>query len=82
MKVGTLVMLVGSDGYMPPFGSIGEIVEPLDSDGDYGVLFPKHPCPARGLGGAYEPQWYAKPSWLMPIDGGLPAIADEREYAL
>jgi hypothetical protein len=57
-------MLVGTDGYMPPFGALGQIVEPMDEDGDYGVLFFAHPCPnPPGI------HWYAPPSWLMPIDG-------------
>jgi len=60
MLVGDLVMLVGSDGYMPPFGSIGTIIEPFDGE-DYGVIFDNHICPVG------EPQWYAQPSWLMLI---------------
>lgn len=53
-------MLVGSDGYMPPFGAIGEIIG-FDGD-DYEVLFEKYPCPVGD-----EITWFAAPSWLMPI---------------
>lgn len=62
MKIGQLVMLVGTDGFMPPFGSIGEIVGPFDGE-DYEVEFPRHPCPAGP-----ETWWYVPPSMLMPID--------------
>jgi hypothetical protein len=63
LKIGQLVMLVGSDGYMPPFGAIGEIVA-FDGE-EYEVLFPRHPCPVPpGV------TWFAEPSWLMPIDDG------------
>lgn len=65
MKAGQLVMLVGTDGYMPPMGAVGEIVEPFDGE-DYGVLFPRHPCPVE------SPEWYVPPHMLMPI-GGAPA---------
>ena len=62
MKVGQLVMLVGTDGFMPPMGTVGEIVEAFDGE-DYGVLFPRHPCPVE------SPEWYVPPSMLMPIGG-------------
>lgn len=63
MRIGQLVMLVGTDGYMPPLGAIGEIVGPLDEDGDYEVLFPQHLCPVPpGV------TWAAQAHWLMPID--------------
>lgn len=45
MKVGQLVMLVGQDGLMPPLGSCGCIVGPLDEVGDHEVLFPRYLCP-------------------------------------
>ncbi|TDV06045.1 hypothetical protein C7408_12426 [Paraburkholderia caballeronis] len=64
MKVGTVVILIGTDGYMPPIGSYGEIVEPLDMDGDYGVLFPLHPC--QNPPGIH---WYARGTWLLPVSG-------------
>ncbi|WP_314435818.1 hypothetical protein [Massilia timonae] len=64
MKVGQLVMLVGTDGYMPPMGAVGEIVKSFDGE-DYGVLFPRHPCPVE------SPEWYVPPHMLMPI-GGAP----------
>lgn len=61
MKVGDLVMLIGTDGFMPNLGSIGEIVEPFDGE-DFGVLFPSWPCPVPpGI------QWYVPPCWLMLI---------------
>ncbi|HAK91129.1 hypothetical protein [Massilia timonae] len=62
MRIGQLVMLVGTDGYMPPMGAVGEIVEAFDGE-DYGVLFPRHPCPVE------SPEWYVPPHMLMPIDG-------------
>lgn len=71
MKLGQLVLLVGTDGYMPPIGSVGEIVEALDEQGDYGVLFPRHPCPHPP-----GPQWYAHRTWLVPLD---PQKMRERE---
>ncbi len=74
-KNGQLVMLVGCDGFMPPLGAIGEIVG--WDDGDYEVLFPRHPCPVPpGI------TWYAEPRWLMPLDGGQKVVETEREHAL
>lgn len=64
MKVGQLVMLVGTDGFMPPLGAVGEIVGPLDPVGDHEVLFPHHPCPVC------EPTWEIPARWLMPISEG------------
>ena len=61
-KPGQMVMLIGTDGFMPPLGAIGEIV--AFDDGDYDVLFPKHPCPVPpGI------TWCAPPTWLMPLGG-------------
>ncbi len=73
MKVGQLVMLVGTDGYMPPMGAVGEIVEPFDGE-DYGVLFPRYPCPVE------SPEWYVPPRMLMPIEdgGGLATICGHK----
>lgn len=62
MRIGQLVMLTGTDGYMPPLGSIGEIVEAFDGE-DYGVDFPGTPCPVPP-----EPYWYVPPQYLMPIN--------------
>lgn len=62
MKLGQVVMLIGTDGYMPPMGAIGEIVEAFDGE-DYGVNFYEYPCPVPP-----EPYWYVPPKWLMPID--------------
>ena len=61
MKPGQLVMLIGTDGYMPPMGAVGEIVVAFDGE-DYGVMFPRHPCPVQ------SPEWYVPPHMLMPID--------------
>jgi len=64
LRVGTVVILVGTEGYMPPLGSYGEIVESIDADGDYGVLFPLHPCPnPPGI------HWFAPRDWLLPVSG-------------
>lgn len=77
MKVGQKVMLIApwpSDLKLPPLGALGEITEPMDSDGDYFVLFPDWPCPYG------EADWYA-PHWaLIPIDDGERAqtMSDER----
>ena len=75
LKNGTLVMLVRGDGFMPPLGSIGEVIG--YDDGDYEVLFPRHSCPVPP--GIF---WYAEPAWLVPLDGGLLAEEVEREHAL
>ena len=62
MRLGQLVMLVGTDGFMPPMGAIGEIVEAFDGE-DYGVDFERHPCPVGP-----ERYWYVPPQFLMPIN--------------
>lgn len=61
-RIGQSVMLIGTDGFMPPFGAVGEIHTPLDRMGDYDVLFWRYPCPVA------EPYWVAHHSWLMPIN--------------
>lgn len=72
MRVGDIVMLIGSDGFMPNLGALGVIVEPFDGE-DFGVMFPGWPCPVKpGL------QWYVPPRWLMlipprPILSALPS---------
>lgn len=71
MKVGTLVILIGTDGYMPPLGSIGEIIEDFDGE-DYGILFPNCHCPnPPGI------HWYTEPWMIRPISG-LPLQEDEQ----
>ena len=76
MNVGQRVLVIGTweefDCVPPPIGSIGEITEPMDEDGDYFVLFSEWPCPHG------EPDWYV-PHWaLIPIDDGehVPEVAD------
>lgn len=77
MKVGQLVMLVGTDGFMPPLGAVGEIVGPLDEYGDYEVLFPRHPCQVPpGI------TWEAQAQWLMPLNDGPSVEMPERADAL
>lgn len=71
MKRGQLVMLIGTDGFMPPMGAVGEIVKAFDGE-DYGVMFPRHPCPVE------SPEWYVPPHMLMPIDGAPPALRGNR----
>lgn len=71
MNIGQLVMLIGTDGFMPPMGAIGQIVEGYDGE-DYGVDFPRHICPAGP-----EPYWYVPPNMLMPINGELQRQAIE-----
>lgn len=52
----------GTDGYMPPLGSFGEVVGPVDHLGAHEVLSPRHPCPAPpGV------TWEAHASWLVPV---------------
>jgi hypothetical protein len=63
VNVGQIVLLVGTDDYMPPIGSVGEIVEAQDADGDYGVEFAGHPCPNPP-----GTHWYAHRTWLVPLD--------------
>lgn len=63
MRIGKKVMLVGSDGYMPPFGAIGVIDGPIDEYGDYPVSFAKYPCPIPP-----GTHWEAHHTWLMPLD--------------
>lgn len=78
MRVGQLVMLVGCDNFMPPLGSVGEIVGPLDEWGDHSVLFPDHPCPVPpGI------TWEVQARWLMPLDDGdtHKALQQETELA-
>lgn len=74
LKIGTLVCLVGTDGYMPPMGVCGEIVGALDCDGDYLVSFPGHPCP-------HPPttSWYAYHAWLIPLGERTPPLAIQDE---
>ncbi len=61
--VGTPVLLIGGDWFMPPIGAVGTIYEPMDADGDYGVMFDGHPCP-------HPPgtHWYAHRTWLVRLD--------------
>ena len=76
MKRGQLVMLVGTDGFMPPMGAVGEIVEPFDGE-DYGVMFPRHPCQVE------SPEWYVPPHMLMPINGLLDLLrGDEIHFVI
>lgn len=78
MKIGTPVCLVGTDGFMPPVGACGTIVEPIDETGDYGVEFDTYPCP-------HPPgtHWYAHKTWLVPLlplpDHDPAAAADKTE---
>lgn len=75
MKIGQAVMLVGTDGSMPPMGAVGVIVGPLDHDGDHEVDFPAHPCPVGG-----EETWFVPARWLMPLDDpNLDAVSIEDE---
>lgn len=73
LKPGTLVILIATDGFMPPLGAYGEIV--AWDDGDYEVLFPHYPCPVPpGI------TWYAAPYMLLPV-GDKPRVTatmDER----
>jgi len=71
MNVGQRVLLIGPvDAWAvapkPPIGSVGEITEPMDSDGDYFILFPEYPCPVG------EPEWCVHRSMLVPLDDGEP----------
>jgi hypothetical protein len=77
MKVGTLVILVRTDGYTPPLGSVGEVVSSLDQDGDYEVWFKNHPCPV-----GEEITWFCQQSWLLPISGTDSRVVKEKEIVL
>jgi hypothetical protein len=62
-------MLIGGDGFMPPMGSTGNIIEgPLwdlyDEQGepDYNVIFEGHPCPID------DESWNCLHSWLIPLN--------------
>lgn len=70
MKIGQLVMLIGTDGFMPPLGSVGEIIGPLDEDGDYEVLFPNCRCPVP------PGEWFVQTRFLMPINEDPPKVAE------
>lgn len=50
--IGATVMVIWSpEAYAtdtkpyPPIGTVGEVVTHIDSDGEFLVLFPDHPCP-------------------------------------
>ncbi len=64
MNIGQVVMLIGTDGYMPPMGAVGCIVSPIDEDGDYEVHFELYPCPVPP-----DVTWFAHSSWLIPLSG-------------
>lgn len=64
LKIGQVVALVGTDGFMPPIGAVGEVVG--WDDGDYEVAFADHPCPVPP-----GETWFAAPAWLVPLDGTL-----------
>ena len=77
MKIGQLVMLIGTDGFMPPLGAVGEIVGPLDAYGDHTVLFPHYPCPVPpGV------TWEAQAQWLMPLNDGPSVMAQVDQLEL
>lgn len=62
MRIGTLVILIGSEGVtMPPLGAEGEVVG-HEEDGDVMVEFPNYPCPAGP--GVW---WACERRWLLPI---------------
>jgi hypothetical protein len=72
MRSGQLVLLIGTDGYTPPLGSIGEVVAMCPSgDGDIDVHFPGYPCPVPP-----DESWCCAPSWLVPLD---PKQMEQRE---
>ena len=79
LRVGARVMLVGTDGFMPPMGAIGTVVGPLDEYGDHEVDFPAHPWRLfPGHDGPVSPAesdtWEVPAKWLMPLDDdGQPA---------
>ena len=82
MNIGQRVLLIATwvetDCVPPPIGSVGEITDPMDIDGDYFVLFPDWPCPHG------EPDWYV-PAWaLIPLDDPDAVLAgrDELEHVL
>lgn len=70
MKVACTVMLVGTDGHMPPMGTTGTIVADADRDGDYEVMFPKYPWRRHHSGCCPDETdtWFVPGRWLMPLD--------------
>jgi hypothetical protein len=68
MNVGDIVILIGREPDMPPCGTIGEIVGPLDR-GDFDVMFQNFPCPVQ------SPEWCVPQEWLRKISGPLKEIA-------
>lgn len=74
MKIGQMVLLINTDGFMPPVGSYGEIVGALDFMGDHEVLFPNHPCPNPP-----SITWEVPASFLMPINDGVKIKYNEKE---
>ena len=63
---GQLVLLIGTDDFMPPLGSVGEVVSGPDWMDDYLVHFPGHPCPVFDVADGVN--WWAARSWLTPLD--------------
>lgn len=76
LRVGTKVMLVGNDGFMPPMGAVGYVHGPLDLYGDHEVYFPKHLCPVPpGV------TWEIPARWLMPVEDDKDVIGPRMAYA-
>jgi hypothetical protein len=69
MNVGDMVMLIGCDDFMPPIGSVGEIVGTDLTGGifDFEVHFPDHPWPGSRVDPTW-PNWLIPPYWLMKIE--------------
>lgn len=73
--VGTMVMLVVDYGpdESPPAGAYGEVIAPLDSEGDYEVLFPHYLCPVP------PGEWWFIPAEGLIRIGDKPASATTRK---
>lgn len=69
--VGAPVKIISHDpdDYMPPIGTVGTILTPMDDEGDFDVLFAGHPCP--NLPGSY---------WCVPKCQLAPAILADSEH--
>jgi|SRR5688572_500498 len=77
MKIGQLVMLIRTQGDLPPTGATGQIHEECCMNFAVRVLFAQHKN-QFGADGAY----CVRKSWLVPIDDHKGDIAKEDQQEL
>ena len=77
IKVGDLVMLIGTDECMPPIGYIGEVTGALDSYGDHSVLFKNYLWKEVMKSNNFleDDCWEIPEKWLIKINP--PALPEE-----